>query len=134
MDLNINSLPLEIHIRLGNAAFYYAAIMTIWALWRIFKKRGVDSNYWGALIIAEILLLLQGAFGTYLYFFTDFKLAQPVHTIYGIASALILPVGFVLTRGHQERRDMIIYGMVFLLLAVLTARALMTAGMVLTFQ
>lgn len=134
MDLNVQNLPLEIHTRLGNTAFYYAAIMTIWAIWRIIKKRGVDSNYWGALIIAEILLLLQGAFGTYLYFFTEFKLAQPVHTIYGIASALILPVGYGITRGHQQRRDMIIYGVVFLLLAVLTARALMTAGMVLTFQ
>lgn len=134
MDLNIQSLPLEIHTRLGNTAFYYAAIMAIWAIWRIIKKRGVDSNYWGALIIAEVLLLVQGALGTYLYFFTEFKLAQPIHTIYGIASALVLPLGFVITRGHQERRDMIIYGAAFLLLAVLTARALMTAGLLLTFQ
>ncbi|MFZ5807912.1 MAG: hypothetical protein ACOY16_01390 [Chloroflexota bacterium] len=134
MELDIQSLPLEIHARLGNTAFYYAAIMAIWALWRIIKKRGVDSNYWGALVIAEILILVQGAFGAYLYFFTDFKLAREVHALYGLTSALALPAAFAFTRGHQERRDMIIYGAVFFIVAVLTARALMTAGMMLTFE
>ncbi len=134
MDLNIQSIPLEIHIRLGNMAFYYAAIMTIWAIWRIYKKHGVDSNYWWASIIAEILLLLQGVFGVYLYYFTDIKLARPVHAIYGVASALILPIGYAVSRGHKERRDMIIYGVAFLCLAVLTAFALDSAGMILTFQ
>lgn len=132
--MTFQELIWEIHMRLGNTAFYYAAIMTLWGFWRIIKKRGVDSNYWGAIVIAQILILLQGALGVYLYFFTDYRLARQVHVLYGVVSALVLPAAFAYTRGNQERRDMVIYGAVFLIMSVLTARALMTAGMLLVFE
>ncbi|MCS6908019.1 MAG: hypothetical protein RML93_09095 [Anaerolineales bacterium] len=132
--MTLQEIIWEAHARLGNAAFYYAAIMTLWGFWRILKKRAVDSNYWGAIVIAEILILLQGALGVYLYFFSEFRLARQVHILYGIVSALVLPAAFAYTRGNQERRDMIIYGAVFLILTVLTARALMTAGMVIVIE
>jgi CDP-diglyceride synthetase len=124
----------EIHARLGNAAFFYAAILALWALWRIIRKQGVDSNFWGALVIAEGLILLQGILGVYLYFFSGLKLARQIHVLYGALSALVIPAAFGFTRGHQERRDMTIYTATMLCMALLAMRALQTAGMLLTFE
>jgi hypothetical protein len=125
---------IEIHARLGNAAFYYAALMTLWALWRIIRKQGVDSSFWGALVIAENLVVLQGILGTYLYFLGGLKLARQIHILYGVLSALVLPVAFAFTHGNQERRDMTIYGATLLFMSLLAMRALQTAGPLLTFE
>jgi heme A synthase len=123
-----------IHTRLGNTEFYYAAIMTVWAIYRIIRKKGVDSNYWGALVIAEGLVVLQALLGIYLYFFSGMQLADKLHIVYGVLSLLVLPAAFAFSRGNQERRDMIIYGGTMLLLALVAMRALQTAGQLLIFQ
>ena len=125
---------LEIHARLGNAAMYYAAILALWGLWRIFRKQEVDRSYWGALIIAEVMLLLQGGLGIYLYFFRGLRLARQVHVLYGALSALVIPTALAYTRGRQKRAEMIVYGVSILVLVVLTIRALGTAGMLLVFE
>jgi len=124
----------EIHARIGNAAFYYAAIMVLWGLWKIYKKQGVDPNYWGALVIAQGIVTLQGVLGATLYFFGDVKLGREIHILYGALSALALPGAYIFTRGKTQRREMIIYGVVFILLALLTARSLRTAGPLMIFE
>lgn len=125
---------LEIHARLGNTTFYYAALMSLWAIWKIIRKEKVDSSFWGALIIAEILIIAQGILGLYLYFFSDILLARKIHILYGALSALAIPAAYIISRGHHEQRDMIIYGATFIVMAVLTARALQTAGQLLIFE
>ncbi len=34
----------------------FMILMAVWGLWRFFRKQGVDSNYWGALVNGEILI------------------------------------------------------------------------------
>ncbi|MDD5467353.1 MAG: hypothetical protein PHS96_06080 [Anaerolineales bacterium] len=123
------SIVFDIHSLLGNTVMYYTATLTLWALWRIIRKQGMDSSFRGAMIIAGGLAILQGALGVVLYFFSGLELARQVHVLYGALSALIVPTAYVYTKGSSERREMVITGIAILVMAVLALRALMTAGM-----
>lgn len=119
----------DIHGRLGNTALYFALIMAVWGLWRYFRRQGVDSNYWGAVVIAEVLYLIQGALGAFLFFSGAGNLTgRYIHILYGVVSVLVLPAIFVFTRGEETRRPMLVYGVGFLFLAGILVRSVVTAG------
>lgn len=120
---------IEVHGRLGNTALFYILIMAAWGLWRFFRKQGVDSSYWGALVIAEILLVIQAVLGGYLWLSGTGNLAgRSIHILYGVASILVIPGVYLYTRGDAERRAMLLYGVFFLFLAGIVLRAMTTAG------
>ena len=105
----------EIHGRLGNTALLYTIILAIWALWRFFRRQGIDSNFWGALVIAEALLVVQGGLGGYIYLSGLSHLSrQFMHMLYGIVGLLIIPVVFSFTRGDDRHRVMLVYGIALL--------------------
>ena len=120
---------IEVHGRLGNTVLFYILIMAAWGLWRFFRKQGVDSSYWGAVVIAEILLVIQAALGGYLWLSGTGNLAgRGIHILYGVASILVIPGVYLYTRGDAERRAMLLYGVFFLFLAGIVLRAMTTAG------
>ena len=119
---------IEIHSRLGNTALLYSIVMAVWGLWRYFRRQNVDSNYWGALAVAEVLFLVQTGLGAYLYFSGRGQLGRDVHILYGVVSVLVVPGIFAFTRGQAERRAMLIYGTGFLFLIGIVIRAISTAG------
>lgn len=123
------SIIFSVHSLLGNTVMYYAAILTLWALWRIIRKQGMDSSYRGAAIIAGILVVIQGILGVVLYFFSGLVLDKQIHVLYGALSALVIPAAYLYTKGASERREMIITGLALLVMLGLAIRALMTAGM-----
>jgi hypothetical protein len=116
----------DFHGRIGNTALFYAIIMAVWALWRFFRRQGLDSSYWGAALIAEILFLAQVALGLFLWISGMGQLAA-VHLLYGIVSILVIPGVYVYTRGDEERRAMLIYAVSFLFLVGIVLRAIATA-------
>ncbi len=120
------SLP-EIHARLGNTALYYLIAMAAWGLWRVLRRQGVDSNYWGALIIAEILILLQGGLGGHMWL-SGLRPARTIHLLYGIVGALIIPGIYAYTKGESDCRVMLIYALALLFGVGILLRAIMTAA------
>jgi hypothetical protein len=116
----------DIHARLGNTAMYYMIIMAVWGLWRYFRKQGLDSNYWGALVIGEILIVIQGLLGGYLWL-SGLRPGRGIHILYGIAAALVIPGVYAFTQGDDRRRVMLIYGISLLFLVGLIIRAVSTA-------
>ncbi len=118
---------IEIHARLANTSMYFLMIMALWGLWRYLRKQGVDSSYWGALVIGEILIIGQGSLGAYMWI-TGLRPERTLHLLYGIASALVIPGIFVYTRGGDKRREMLIYGVGLLFLVGLVIRAITTGG------
>jgi heme A synthase len=116
----------EIHARLGNTAVLYIVILALWAFWRYFRKQGIDSSYWGALAIAEVLILLQGGLGIYMLVAGLRPSAEGMHILYGVLSAIGIPVAFAFTRGREERRDMLVYGAGLLFMTGLLVRAIAT--------
>lgn len=121
-------MPLvDIHARLGNTALLYIVAMALWGLWRVLRKQGLDSSYWGALIIAEILIVLQGGLGGYLLL-SGGSPGRSVHILYGIVAALVIPGIYAYTKGEQDRRVMFIYGIALVITVGIILRAIMTAG------
>ena len=113
----------EIHARLGNTAFYYTAIMALWGIYRMIRKQGVDSNYWGALIIGEILIVFQGIFGAYLWIIGE-RPGRSIHILYGVVTALVIPAVYAYTKGDEKRPVVLIYAASLLIGALLIIRAI----------
>ena len=119
---------IEIHGRLGNTALFYVILMAIWGLWRYFRKQDVDSSYFGALIIAEVIFVIQGLLGGYLWISGIGHLASSMHILYGIVNVLVVPGIFLFTHGESSRRTMLIYGLGFVFLIGIVLRSMETAG------
>lgn len=118
----------EFHARLANTALFYCLIMAIWGGWRFLRKQGVGGSYWGAVVIAEVLILAQGLLGGYLWL-AGMRPARGIHLLYGIVSAMAMPLAYTYTRGREERPEMLIYTVAFLVLSGLLLRAITTGGL-----
>ncbi|MBI3363036.1 MAG: hypothetical protein HY023_18190 [Chloroflexi bacterium] len=116
----------EFHARLGNAGMLFALALGLWALWLYFRKQGVDGNYLGAMVIGELLFIAQGVIGATLYF-AGHPLGRTVHILYGILAVITLPGAYAYTRGRDERREALVYGLVGLFLFGVALRAITTA-------
>jgi hypothetical protein len=118
---------IEAHSRLSNTALIYCGIMAAWGFWRFFRRQGIDGSFWGAIIIAELLILVQGGIGAYLWF-AGLRPARSIHLLYGIVSALAIPLVFAFTKGRDERPEILMYAVTFLILVGLLLRAVATGG------
>ena len=116
----------ELHGRLANTALIYFLILAVWGLWRAYRKQGLDSSFWGALAIAEILILVQGGLGATL-FFSGERPGRWVHILYGVVAALVIPGLYAYTKGESDRRVMLIYGVTLLITVGIILRAMTTA-------
>jgi hypothetical protein len=117
---------LDIHGRLANTAVYYFVVLTLWGYWRFFRKQGMDPAFWGALVIGEILLLLQSGIGGYMWAM-GLRSTRWAHYLYGIVTPMALPMVFMYTRGRQDRPEILMYGTTTLITVGLILRAIYTA-------
>jgi hypothetical protein len=117
----------QIHDRLGNTAIIYVAILAVWAFWRFIRKEGLDSSYWGALVIGEALILATGAIGLYMWI-AGLRPDRGIHILYGVISAVGIPLIFTYTRGRESRSTSAVYGSGLLFLAALMLRAVATGA------
>ncbi len=120
---------IELHSRLAITAVLYAGVMALWALLRYIRKGKIDSNYWGAAVIIEVLILLQGTMGIYLYISgKGFLVRSFMHILYGIVAVLVIPGVFLFTKGSEERRVAGIYAVAFIFLVGILIRSMSTGG------
>jgi hypothetical protein len=115
----------DIHGGLANTAVLFNLILGVWALWRYLRRQGVDSSYWGALVIGELVILAQGLLGGYLWLVGE-RPARGIHLLYGIAGALVIPGVYAFTRGGDQRRVMLVYGVGLLFLVGILLRSIGT--------
>ncbi|UCE00662.1 MAG: hypothetical protein JSV42_08105 [Chloroflexota bacterium] len=118
----------EIHARLANTAMIYCIIMAVWGLWRFFRKQGISGGYFGAVVVAEILLAAQGLFGLILWFGAAAYRPGWVHWLYGIVLLMGAPVVYAYTKGRQDRPEMLLYSVAFIIMVALVLRAMVTAA------
>lgn len=117
-----------LHSRLANTVVMYAILMALWGFWRFFRKQGMDSSYWGGIVIAEVLILIQGALGVFMRISGILPARGWFHILYGVVAAISLPAVYMYTKGRDERRDMLIYAAIFLFLTGIALRAIATGG------
>ncbi len=118
------------HARLSNTILLYVLLMAIWGFWRFFRKQGVDSNYWGAIVISEALILVQGALGVVMALGGLVPARGWTHILYGVVGVIALPAVYLYTRGRGDRRDILLYAAVFLFDVGIFLRASFTGGVV----
>jgi hypothetical protein len=116
----------DLHGRLANTALIYFGLLALWGLWRAFRKQGLDSSYWGALVIAEILIFVQAGLGAYLWLVGE-RPGRGVHILYGVVAFLIIPGLYAYTKGENDRRVMVIYAVTLLIGVGIILRAMTTA-------
>jgi hypothetical protein len=117
-----------LHDRLATTALLYMIVLGIWGLWRYFRGQSIEGSFWGALVIAEIVLVVQGLLGGYLYLTGLRPVRGWIHILYGIASVLVIPGVFAFTQGASDRRTTFIYAIALLFLAGLIIRGIATGG------
>jgi hypothetical protein len=115
----------EIHARLANTTVLFCVIMALWGSFRFLRKKGVTGSYWGATVIAEILILLQGVLGIYLWIIS-LRPDRGIHPLYGVVTALAIPFVYVFTKGREDRPEMLMYSVAFLMMIGLLLRAIVT--------
>lgn len=115
----------EVHGALANTALYYFILLAVWGTLRFVRKQGVDSAFWGALVIAEVLLSIQFLLGGYMWL-VGLRPARSVHLLYGLVSLLALPGMFIYTKGRSERPEMLMYAVIALVMIGLLLRATFT--------
>jgi hypothetical protein len=116
----------QIHGQLSTAVMLYAAALGAWGILNFMRRQGVSEGYWGALVIGELLVLIQGSLGGILWT-QGLRAARDIHVLYGVMTALGIPAVYVYTRGREGRAENLAYGSAALLVALLAFRAVTTA-------
>lgn len=118
---------IDIHDGLSRSILIYCGVMAIWGMWRFFRGQGLSGGYLGAIVIAEVLLVLQGVIGIILWFGAGTYQPPYVHWIYGIVLALSAPLVYTYTKGRQDRPEMLLYAVAYVIMIALVLRAMVTA-------
>lgn len=116
------------HDRLANTAVLYVSIMALWSFWRFFRKQKMDSNYSGALAIAEFLIIVQSVLGLIIALTGGYTRLErpPMHLIYGAVSLLTIPALFLYTRANDRYQVMLVYAISLIFLAFIIWRLMVT--------
>jgi heme A synthase len=81
-----------IHRGLANSASLFLAILTVWAFVQFFRSRPLGPSWYGAAVVAEILLLAQFVVGGILFFEGLQAGPRPwIHILYGTVAIIALP-------------------------------------------
>jgi heme A synthase len=115
----------DVHGAFSNTVLYYFILLAAWGTLRFLRKQGVDSAFWGALVIAEGLLVLQVLLGGYMWLI-GLRPARNVHLLYGFFSLLAIPGMFMYTQGRSERPEMLMYSVIALVMIGVLLRAIFT--------
>ena len=115
----------EIHGRLANTALLYMLLVSLWAFYRFFRRQSVDTSFWGALAIAEILLVVQLLLGIYLWT-QGLRPPRTIHVLYGFLIPVMIPGAYLYTRGRAGRPEILVYGTTTIITVGLIFRAIFT--------
>lgn len=116
-----------LHGGFANALSMFSIIAALWGLLSAIRRRGVDSNYWGILAVAEILAMAQALLGGLLYAGGE-RPGSGVHILYGALVVFSLPLYYSLSKGRNDRRAALIYSLICLFIFAMSLRAIMTSG------
>jgi len=120
------ALP-DIHARLALSFILFMAIASVWNLAAAARRRGVNGTAFGILAVGELLALAQGLLGVVLYLGGE-RPARPLHLIYGATAVLTLPAYYAISKGRDDRRASLVYGLLCLFLAGIGYRAIVTGA------
>jgi hypothetical protein len=114
-----------LHDRLSTTVMLYMAALGLWGLVAWFRGQAVSGSIGGALVIAEILVLVQVGAGVLLVA-SSLRPPTATHYLYGISAVLVLPFAWSYFRGRDQRQALLIYSLLALFIFGLAVRGAMT--------
>ncbi len=122
-------MPLaQIHAMTARAVSIFSLLITLFAIFRLIRNAPLGSDFWGAVVIGEGLIVIQSILGVILLI-QGLMPARIIHLLYGGLNLLAWPAAYSYTRGQDSRRETIIWALVSAFLFGLSLRAAGTGGM-----
>jgi hypothetical protein len=105
---------------------FFALAMGLWGMVAYVRRQPLGPNYWGALVIGEVVSVLQATLGV-IQLLGGGSPARWIHFLYGSLAVVIWPATFGYLRGQRESRtESLTFGLVSLFLFGIAFRALTT--------
>jgi hypothetical protein len=118
---------LEIHRLLSNSIWLFFLLLGLWGLIRALRRQPVDGSYLGALVIGEVMFLIQGLLGVILFFSGARPARDWQHILYGLFAVVFLPGLFTYLQGDDSNRAQWAYALGALFLFGIALRSITTA-------
>ncbi|HYO49869.1 MAG TPA: hypothetical protein VEW94_08455 [Chloroflexia bacterium] len=112
----------EAHRVFANMIGLYALIVGAWGLFNFIRRQPPDGNYNGALVIAVIIIALEGLTG-FILFLLGARAGRSIHFLYGVTMLLTIPAIYAFTRGSNTTRESMLYGLGLVFIWGLSERA-----------
>jgi heme A synthase len=117
----------ELHRVISLSSVIFLGFIGIWGFIRAIRDNGVDGSYMGALVIGELLLILQALLGLIMVI-DGARPGRTVHFIYGAFALVALPVLFAYLKGDDTNQSQWYYAIAALFLAGVAVRAIGTGA------
>jgi hypothetical protein len=106
------------HATLAFALFLDQIVLGIWALVLGFRRQPISSGLFSALLVDEILMVIQSAFG--LYLLATGHAPERIHFLYGALLLILIPAVYLY--GARRERAGIWVGVVLVFMAAMIVR------------
>lgn len=120
-----------LHARLATALVLFAALAGVYGLVEYFRRQSVSPNYWGIIVVGNLLAVGQGILGVILALGGGQPMRGIIHIIYGVVALSWIPminfVSSVVNKEKQARRETLLVALVSLFQAGIAWRAITTA-------
>lgn len=120
-----------LHGILANAMVMFAALAGVYGLVEYFRKQSVSSNYWGIIVVGNLLAVGQGLLGVILAIGGGQPARGIIHILYGVVALSWIPmINFVSSVVNKEKvaqRETLLVALVSLFQAGIAWRAITTA-------
>ena len=116
----------ELHSILSLTTVIFFLALGIWGIFRGIRKSRVNGSYMGALVIGELLFVLQAVLGVILLAGGG-QPGRIVHLLYGAFAVVALPGLFAFLKGDDSNRAQWYYGLLTLFLFGVAQRAVSVA-------
>jgi hypothetical protein len=127
MPADLIGTLVAIHRQLANTGVLYMFACGVWGLVMYARKRAMDANYRGILLIGYVLGDVIGLFGV-LLLLGGARPADPLHILYGLLAALSLPAAAAYLQDKPDTRKPLVYGLVSFFVFGVLIRGIITAN------
>lgn len=118
-----------IHNQLSQTIWIFFLLLGVWGLYRAIRGQSVDGSYLGALVIGQILYVVQGVLGGVLWLNGNMAVVERpfMHVLYGSFALVFLPFVFMVwLRGDDSNRGQWVLAFTVLFLFGIALRAAST--------
>jgi heme A synthase len=115
----------NLHRVLSNTTWLFFLLVGIWGMYRAIRGYNVDGSYLGAMVIGEILFIVQAFLGVILIVGAGSP-GRAVHFLYGAFAVVALPGLFAYLRGDDSNNSQWAYAIMVLFLFGVALRAIGT--------